>query len=75
MSRSNAILATSLRTGSNPDNTTASGAVSYTHLYGPQAGVRGYPTSEYIGSDGVMVRLVPGHADNETIKTVFESVK
>ena len=43
--------------------------------YGTQAGVRGYPTSEYIGSDGVMVRLVPGHADNETIKTVFESVK
>lgn len=43
--------------------------------YGTQTGVRGYPTSEYIGSDGVMVKLVPGHADNDTIKTTFESIK
>ena len=42
--------------------------------YGAQAGVRGYPTSEYIGSDGVLVKMVPGHADNDTIKTAFESI-
>lgn len=43
--------------------------------YGAKAGVRGYPTSEYIGSDGVLVKLVPGHADNDTIKATFESIK
>ncbi len=43
--------------------------------YGTQTGVRGYPTSEYIGSDGVMVQLVPGHADNDTIRATFESIK
>ena len=42
--------------------------------YGAQAGVRGYPTSEYIGSDGVLVKMVPGHADNDTIKAAFESI-
>lgn len=43
--------------------------------YTSKMGVRGYPTSEYIGSDGVMVKLVPGHADNDTIKTNFENIK
>ncbi|RHR25810.1 thioredoxin [Clostridium sp. AF19-22AC] len=42
--------------------------------YGAQTGVRGYPTSEYIGSDGVMVKLEPGHADNDTIKNSFERI-
>lgn len=42
--------------------------------YGAQAGVRGYPTSAYIGSDGVLVTLAPGHADNETIKAAFETI-
>lgn len=42
--------------------------------YGAQTGVRGYPTSEYIGSDGVMIKLVPGHADNDTIKSGFETI-
>ena len=42
--------------------------------YGALAGVRGYPTSEYIGSDGVLVKMVPGHADNDTIKAAFESI-
>ena len=42
--------------------------------YGSQTGVRGYPTSEYIGSDGVMVKLAPGHADNDTIKSSFETI-
>lgn len=43
--------------------------------YGAKMGVRGYPTSEYIGSDGVMVKLVPGHADNDTIKANFKNIK
>ena len=43
--------------------------------YGTQTGVRGYPTSEYIGSDGVMSKLIPGHEDNDAIKTAFESIK
>lgn len=42
--------------------------------YGSQTVVRGYPTSEYIGSDGVMVKLAPGHADNDTIKSSFETI-
>lgn len=42
--------------------------------YGAQAGVRGYPTSAYIGSDGVLVQQLPGHVDNETIKSKFESI-
>lgn len=43
--------------------------------YGTKTGVRGYPTSEYIGSDGVMVKLVPGHSDNDTIKDTFKTIK
>lgn len=43
--------------------------------YGAKAGVRGYPTSEYIGSDGVLVKLVPGHADNDTIKDTFQTIQ
>lgn len=43
--------------------------------YGTKMGVRGYPTSEYIGSDGIMVKLIPGHADNETILANIENIK
>lgn len=43
--------------------------------YGVKAGVRGYPTSEYIGSDGVLVKIVPGHADNNTIIDTFKTIK
>ena len=42
--------------------------------YGAQAGVRGYPTSEYIGSDGVLVKVAPGHADNDAIKAAFDTI-
>ncbi len=42
--------------------------------YGSRMGVRGYPTSEYIGSDGVPVKVVPGHVDNDTVKAVFETI-
>lgn len=38
-------------------------------------GVRAYPTSAYIGSDGILVKSLPGHRDNEGIKEVFEGIK
>jgi len=37
-------------------------------------GVRGYPTSAYIGSDGVLVKIMPGHVSNEAIAESFESI-
>lgn len=37
-------------------------------------GVRGYPTSIYIGSDGVLVKSLPGHAANPMIKETFENI-
>ncbi|MHB8128882.1 MAG: redoxin family protein [Mobilitalea sp.] len=37
-------------------------------------GVRGYPTSAFIGSDGVLVKTQPGHVANEVIKTEFEDI-
>jgi thiol-disulfide isomerase/thioredoxin len=36
--------------------------------------VRGYPTSAYIGSDGVLVKTLPGHSSNETIKNSIEGI-
>lgn len=37
-------------------------------------GVRAYPTSVYIGSDGIMVKRQPGHNGNDGIKAVFEEI-
>lgn len=37
-------------------------------------GVRAYPTSVYIGSDGIMVKRQPGHNGNDGIKSVFEEI-
>ncbi len=37
-------------------------------------GVRGYPTSSYIGSDGVLVKSLPGHTENSIIKETFENI-
>lgn len=37
-------------------------------------GVRGYPTSAYIGSDGVLVKIMPGHVSNDAIAESFESI-
>ena len=37
-------------------------------------GVRAFPTSVYIGSDGIMVKRQPGHAGNDSIKDVFEEI-
>lgn len=36
--------------------------------------VRGYPTSAYIGSDGVLVKTLSGHSSNETIKNTIEGI-
>ncbi|MGI2329010.1 redoxin family protein [Planococcus sp. YIM B11945] len=38
-------------------------------------GVLAYPTSVYIGSDGVLVKSSPGHFSNEQIKESFESIQ
>lgn len=38
-------------------------------------GVRGYPTSVVIGSDGVLVKTLLGHKSNDEIKTIFKDVK
>ncbi|MCM3611878.1 TlpA family protein disulfide reductase [Planococcus sp. MERTA32b] len=38
-------------------------------------GVIGYPTSVYIGSDGVMVKSQTGHVSNEQIYETFENIK
>lgn len=38
-------------------------------------GVRGYPTSSFMGSDGVLVEQFPGHLTEEQIMRVFESIK
>jgi peroxiredoxin len=37
-------------------------------------GVKGYPTSYYIGSDGVLAKTVPGHNPNAAIDQTFASI-
>ncbi|MBC8060837.1 MAG: redoxin family protein [Clostridiaceae bacterium] len=37
-------------------------------------GVRGYPTSVFIGSDGVLVKTLPGHKSNEAIKEAYSTI-
>lgn len=38
-------------------------------------GVLAYPTSSYIGSDGVLVKSSPGHFSNEQIKESFNTIQ
>ncbi|WIV19173.1 TlpA disulfide reductase family protein [Paenibacillus polygoni] len=38
-------------------------------------GVRGYPTSAYIDSEGKLIQTLPGHAGNEQITEKFASIK
>lgn len=38
-------------------------------------GVRAFPTSAVVGSDGVLIGVQPGHIDSQVIKKVFEEVK
>ena len=37
-------------------------------------GVRAYPTSAYIGSDGILVKQLPGHVSNEKVVENFKSI-
>ncbi|NBD27918.1 TlpA family protein disulfide reductase [Paenibacillus glycinis] len=37
-------------------------------------GIRGYPTSLYIGSDGVLVKTAPGQNSNEAITAAFQTI-
>ncbi|MDO4721596.1 MAG: redoxin family protein [Peptostreptococcaceae bacterium] len=37
-------------------------------------GIRAYPTSAIVGSDGVMTHLVPGHLQSDGIKGVMEEI-
>jgi thiol-disulfide isomerase/thioredoxin len=38
-------------------------------------GVRAYPTSVFIGSDGVLIKTLPGQKSNEEIKLAYKSIK
>jgi thiol-disulfide isomerase/thioredoxin len=40
-----------------------------------QYGIIGYPTSVYIGSDGVLVKRQQGHVGNAQIKEAFETIQ
>ncbi|WP_152393492.1 TlpA family protein disulfide reductase [Paenibacillus guangzhouensis] len=42
--------------------------------YAQKFGIRGYPTSLYIGSDGVLVKTTPGHNSNDVIINTFKEV-
>lgn len=37
-------------------------------------GIRAYPTSAFIGSDGVLVHLFPGHLDGDVISKEFDKI-
>lgn len=37
-------------------------------------GVRGYPTNVLIGSDGTLVKTLPGHLENERIKELMSGI-
>jgi thiol-disulfide isomerase/thioredoxin len=38
-------------------------------------GVRAFPTSAYVGSDGILVKVLPGHVSNETVKATLSDIK
>ena len=38
-------------------------------------GVRGYPTAAYIGTNGELIEVLPGHSSNEEIIKKFENIK
>lgn len=43
--------------------------------YAKEFGVRGFPTSAYIGSDGILVKTAPGHVGNGAITGAFEAIQ
>lgn len=36
--------------------------------------IRAYPTAAYIGSDGILVAIIPGHMGNSDIKEIFKKI-
>jgi peroxiredoxin len=38
-----------------------------------ELGIRAFPTSVFIGSDGVLIQSLPGHKSNDDIKTTIDS--
>lgn len=38
-----------------------------------ELGVRAFPTSVFIGSDGVLIQALPGHMSNEKIEETIDS--
>lgn len=42
--------------------------------YAKEFGIRAVPTSAYIGSDGVLVKVAPGHVDSAAIEATFETI-
>jgi peptide methionine sulfoxide reductase msrA/msrB len=43
--------------------------------FAKEFGVRGFPTSAYIGSDGVLVKTAPGDVGNDKIAAAFGEIK
>ncbi|MGM0837349.1 MAG: redoxin family protein [Bacillota bacterium] len=43
-------------------------------VWAREFGLRGYPSSYYIGSDNILAKSSPGHVDNETITESFEEI-
>jgi len=43
--------------------------------FASKLGVRGYPTSVFIGSDGVLVKTSPGQKSNLDIKLAYKAIK
>lgn len=42
--------------------------------FAQKIGLRGYPTSVYIGSDGVLVKTQAGHVNNDQIRNEFDAI-
>jgi len=42
--------------------------------YAKEFGVRAVPTSAYIGSDGVLIKVLPGHVSNDQVTAAFETI-
>ncbi|BBI33913.1 redoxin family protein [Cohnella abietis] len=43
-------------------------------VWAKKFGLRGYPSSFYIGSDGILVKSSPGHASNDIITETFKGI-
>ncbi|TVY02085.1 TlpA family protein disulfide reductase [Cohnella terricola] len=43
-------------------------------VWAKKYGLRGYPSSYYIGSDGILVKSSPGHASNDMIVETFKEI-